>query len=153
MKIRPTDGYLSTIQHVLDENYNTLNERSVSSYLFNEEPNNDMNKSRSNNTVFECGEGWVNDYYRKRSTTSTDYGSILPSIVNFYIAVHAEIFIGVSRSSWSNDVWTARYHQGKGDKNYEYRSDGIFQLPNGGLPPLHKSCGPPHQGNTNDEQK
>ena len=149
MKFRPTDGYLSTIQHVLDDNYNTLNARSVSSYLYEEKETDDTNQNNSSNTVFECGEGWVNNYYEKHPATN-DYGSILPSIINFYIAVNAEIFIGASRSSWSNDVWTARYHQGKGDKNYEYSSKGILQLSNDGLPPLHKNCGPPHEGGTKD---
>jgi hypothetical protein len=68
------------------------------------------------------------------------YGSILPSLINFYVATQAQVFVGVSKSSWSTDVWTTRYYQGKGDGNYQYTPDGIKQLDHEGLPPPHKNC-------------
>jgi hypothetical protein len=60
--------------------------------------------------------------------------------MNFYIATNATIFVGVARSSWSTDVWTTRYYQGKGATNFQYTPDGIIPVPNGGLPAAHKNC-------------
>jgi len=69
------------------------------------------------------------------------FGDILPSMLNFWLAVRADVFVGVKKSSWSTDVWTTRYYYGKGDRNFEYTSDrGILAIGNGGLPPNHKNC-------------
>jgi hypothetical protein len=94
-----------------------------------------------NMAVFECGEIWMNNWYSMQTEVEEDYyGSLVPSIMNFYIATHATIFIGVDKSSWSTDVWTTRYYQGKGATNFEYTTDGIIPVPNGGLPSAHASC-------------
>jgi hypothetical protein len=92
--------------------------------------------------VFECGKHLMDKYYAERSKDDTmDYGSLLQSVVNFYIATEAKSFIGVRGSSYSTDIWTTRYHQGKGESNYEYTKDGIIKLSNGGLPSMHTNCG------------
>jgi hypothetical protein len=37
-------------------------------------------------------------------------------------------------------VWTTRYHQGKGDTNYEYTKSGTRKIEDGGLPTPHINC-------------
>ena len=93
----------------------------------------------SGRAMYECGDALINTYY-KENPASMNYGDILPMIVNFYLLTEAEIFIGVRQSSFSTDVWMTRYYQGKGASNYEYTSDGIFLIENGGLPPSHVNC-------------
>jgi hypothetical protein len=90
--------------------------------------------------VFECGKHLMDKYY-SANPNSIDYGSLLQSVVNFYIATEAKAFIGVRGSSYSTDIWTTRFHQGNGATNYEYTKDGIIKLDNGGLPPMHTNCG------------
>jgi hypothetical protein len=91
--------------------------------------------------IVECGEGWMKHWYSTQDSIQDNYyGSLIPMVLNFYIATEATVFIGVSGSSWSTDVWTTRFYQGKGDRNYKYTSDGIVALPNGGLPPPHSNC-------------
>ena len=91
--------------------------------------------------VFECGEVWMDEWYRKQQNVPDDYyGSLLPSIINFHIATQASVFVGVDKSSWSSDVWKTRYAMGKGSTNYKYTPGGVVQLQNGGLPPSHLSC-------------
>ena len=90
--------------------------------------------------VFECGKHLMDKFY-STNPNSIDYGSLLQSVVNFYIATEAKAFIGVRGSSYSTDIWTTRFHQGKGATNYEYTKDGIIKLDNGGLPPMHTNCG------------
>jgi hypothetical protein len=69
------------------------------------------------------------------------YGDILPSIINFWLAVNSDIFVGVMKSSWSNAIWTTRYYQGKGLYNFQYTNHGtIIRIENNGLPPPHKNC-------------
>ncbi|KAI2494612.1 hypothetical protein MHU86_19937 [Fragilaria crotonensis] len=63
--------------------------------------------------VFECGKRLMDKYYAA-NPDSADYGSLLQSVVNFHIATEAKAFIGVRGSSYSTDIWTTRYHQGKG---------------------------------------
>jgi len=66
------------------------------------------------------------------------FGDILPSLMSFWLAVNADVFVGAMKSSWSNDVWTVRYFQGKGDRNFQYTRDrGIIPVMNNGLPPPH----------------
>ena len=62
------------------------------------------------------------------------YGVLLPMVVDYEMLIEADIFIGVRGSSYSNDVWISRYHNGKGLYNYEYTTDGIIPIDNGGLP-------------------
>ncbi|KAG7337345.1 GDP-fucose protein O-fucosyltransferase [Nitzschia inconspicua] len=136
------------------ENWYTLNDRSVSysnqSYQF------DSHKSAQETTtittnrpvVFECGEGWLQEAFYNNPLRNPNqlpngyYGNILPAILDFWLAVQADVFVGVMHSSWSTDVWTTRYHQGKGRHNYQYTTaDGIIPLPNrDGLPPAHTRC-------------
>lgn len=89
--------------------------------------------------VFECGRAAMDHYYAEHSE-SLDYGSVVESMVNFHLAVEAAVFVGVRGSSYSTDIWTTRYYQGKGDSNYEYTQDGIVRMDNGGLPPAHSNC-------------
>jgi hypothetical protein len=96
-------------------------------------------------SVFECGEVWMDTWYAKQQRQHSPqqqnvYGSILPSLINFYVATQAQVFVGVSKSSWSTDVWTTRYYQGKGDGNYQYTPNGIKKVDHGGLPPPHTNC-------------
>ena len=106
----------------------------------------DPNTTTAQPLLFECGELWMDKWYKDNSDAlgieDDYYGSIVPSVMNFYLATQATIFVGVSKSSWSTDVWTTRYYQGKGSTNYEYtrESNKIQLLPNGGLPPPHKNC-------------
>lgn len=98
-------------------------------------------RRRRPSTIFECGEEWIRQWYLSNPTVQYDYfGSVLPSILDFHIATQASIFIGVSKSSWSTDVWTTRYYQGLGSGNFEYSPNGIFAVPNGGLPAPHQNC-------------
>jgi hypothetical protein len=92
-------------------------------------------------SFFECGELWMDQYYDSSTAPARDYyGSLIPSVMNFYLATKAAIFVGVAGSSWSTDVWTTRYHQGKGGNNFQYTPQGIIPVPNNGLPPPHKNC-------------
>jgi hypothetical protein len=90
-------------------------------------------------TVFECGENMLQEYYQKHPDVP-DHGSLLQSVINFDIAVNADIFVGVRKSSYSTDVWTTRFHQGKGDTNYEYTKSGTRKIEDGGLPTPHINC-------------
>ena len=100
-----------------------------------------LTTSESQERVFECGEMWMEKWYSTQPHLEKDhFGSLVPSMLNFYIATHATVFVGVAGSSWSNDVWTTRYHQGKGDANFQYTPSGIIPVPNGGLPDAHKNC-------------
>lgn len=117
-----------------DENLNTLNR------VVGKGDDVGQGLSDGNTAVFECGKHLMDQYY-KDHPGSIDYGSLLQSVVNFYIATEAKAFIGVRGSSYSTDIWTTRYHQGNGATNYEYTKEGIVQLPNGGKPPMHTNCG------------
>mmetsp|Transcript_15843 Transcript_15843/g.39791 ORF Transcript_15843/g.39791 Transcript_15843/m.39791 type:complete len:715 (+) Transcript_15843:217-2361(+) len=69
------------------------------------------------------------------------FGDLLPSVLNFWLAVRADVFVGVQKSSWSTDVWTTRYYMGKGGRNFEYTSTkGIRSIGNAGLPEPHTNC-------------
>ena len=103
-----------------------------------------MNQQSRRLSVFECGESFVERYYESQSRAGeqvVNYGSILPSLLNFDVAVEAAVFVGMRSSSWSNSVMTTRYYLGKGDTNFEYtRERGIQPIENGGLPPAHQNC-------------
>ena len=116
-----------------DENIQTLN-RAVGK---DAEPGQGLGDS--NLPVFECGEKLMEKYYRE-NPDSIDYGSVVQSMVNFYIATAATAFVGVRGSSYSTDIWTTRYHQAKGHSNYEYTPKGIVAMVNDGLPPAHTNC-------------
>jgi hypothetical protein len=65
---------------------------------------------------------------------------LVASIINFFTAVKADIFVGVRGSSFSTDVFSVRYYQHKnlgGLENYILGPDGIQRLY--GPPPPH-SC-------------
>lgn len=139
------------VEKVAKENWKTLTERSLSN-------NNgatqiklsilDYNKyhmitpaGKNKPPVFECGESWMDKWYAAQTDVEEDYwGSLVPSIMNFYIATNSAIFVGVEGSSWSTDVWTIRYYRGKGNSNFKYTPEGISPVPNGGLPDGHKKC-------------
>ena len=91
--------------------------------------------------VFECGERLLEKFYSMH-TDVPDHGSLLQAVVNFHLAVNAEIFIGVRGSSYSTDVWTTRYYMGRGTDNYRYTQHGeVEPIENGGLPDPHVDCG------------
>ena len=110
----------------IDENLRTLNR------IVNEEPHGLL-------PVFECGGQALKDHYLTHPET-IDHGSLLQGIINFHVATEATAFVGVRGSSYSTDIWMTRYHQGKGDSNYEYTPKGIVKMANGGLPPAHSNC-------------
>ena len=142
------------LQKLIDENWKTLQQNSQSFVLLDGQKGkeddvimmtSDMNHHRGKKggilNLFECGELWMDRWYSQQNDVQDDYyGSLLPSILNFYIATHATVFIGVERSSWSTDVWSYRYHLGKGGSNFKYTPEGILPIPNGGLPPSHSGC-------------
>jgi hypothetical protein len=132
------------IQNLSKQNWEVLNERSPQE-VENNNPDKGSNKEvhlNEKTPTFECGENWVDRWYQTQQNIPEDYyGSILPSILNFYIATQATVFVGVDKSSWSTDVWTTRYLLGKGRFNYKYTIDkGIIPVLNGGLPEPHKNC-------------
>ena len=131
-------------QELAKQNWDALMERSIT-----ENPNRKPSAEKGDETtIFQCGELWADKWYTTLQHQEQQfpivpndyYGSILPSILDFYIATHAKIFVGVEGSSWSTDVWNTRYYQGNGAGNYEYTMSKIIPLPNGGLPSPHKGC-------------
>ena len=144
------------VQTMADYNWDALLERSITQTTRAEKSPSTKNVKKSNAVdVFECGELWTDRWYAEQLSEQQSqhqmkddvmmiehdhYGSILPSILNFYIATHASMFIGVQGSSWSTDVWNTRYHQGTGDGNYVYTKGRIKPIPDGGLPPPHQNC-------------
>lgn len=88
--------------------------------------------------VLECGERLLQTYYGSHPE-AVDHGSLLHSVVNFDLAVNADVFIGVRSSSYSTDVLTSRYHMGKGEHNFRYtKTKQIEKLE--GLPEPHSNC-------------
>ena len=100
-----------------------------------------FNPNSDKATVVECGEKWMKRWYSEQDHFEDNYyGTLIPMVMNFYIATEAEVFIGTKGSSWSTDVWTTRYYQGKGDRNFKYTKEGIVPIPNNGLPVPHANC-------------
>ena len=138
------------------ENWHVLNHRSVSYvngtiYAMdgdekNSAGNTDSIDSSSPPLVFECGEGWVREGFYGNSQRNVQnlpldyYGTIIPQILDFWLAVQADVFVGVLTSTWSTDVWMTRYYQGRGAGNFQYSREGIAPVPNGGLPTLRRPC-------------
>eukprot|EP00980_Cylindrotheca_fusiformis_P029659 scaffold23670_cov113-Cylindrotheca_fusiformis.AAC.2 len=125
-------GLNKTQQHILaNDNLKTLEQRTRNSTF-----------RRQQASIVECGESWMKHWYslQNNSVPENYYGSLIPMVINFYIATEATVFVGVSGSSWSTDVWTTRYYQGKGEQNYQYTPNGIIPVANGGLPPTHGNC-------------
>uniref|UniRef100_A0A7S4N399 O-fucosyltransferase family protein n=1 Tax=Odontella aurita TaxID=265563 RepID=A0A7S4N399_9STRA len=79
-----------------------------------------------NGTVraFELGENIVKDDPRfegMRSTTG--------SVINFFLAVEAQVFVGQGASTWSVDAAAVRYHRlGANAKNYMFWKGGFTRL-------------------------
>ncbi|KAL3939305.1 MAG: hypothetical protein SGBAC_005947 [Bacillariaceae sp.] len=116
------------------ENWEVLMHRSASIQT-------ERDDSRTDIPYFECGELWMDHWYDSQQKVPKDYyGSLVPSVTNFHIATEAAIFVGVTGSSWSTDVWTTRYYQGKGAANFQYTPDGIKPVGIDGLPPSHDNC-------------
>lgn len=123
-------------QQMASENWKTLLARSHSA-------DSNMTSSPTHNQLpyFECGESWMNHWYSAQADVPNDYyGSLVPSVLNFYTATQAAVFVGVAGSSWSTDVWTTRYYQGRGSQNFQYTPSGIIRVPHNGLPPPHENC-------------
>ena len=119
--------------HIAQENWETLMQRSV--------PVKMEDAARGQMPYFECGELWMDHWYDSQKEVPKDYyGSLVPSVINFYLATEATIFVGVLGSSWSTDVWTTRFYQGKGGMNFQYTPTGIKPVGIDGLPPSHDNC-------------
>ena len=77
--------------------------------------------------------------------TAESFGvpELVASIINFFTAVNADIFVGVRGSSYSTDVFSVRYYQHKEDtgrvENYIVGTEGIGRLY--GPPPPHSCAG------------
>ena len=128
-----TNEYNAKLREIADYNVNVLNK-------FTKATNASV-KLANELTVFECGERLVGEFYQQ-NPNAPDHGSLLQSVVNFHLAVHASIFVGARGSSYSTDVWTTRYYLGKGKENYRYTTEGRVELiENGGLPDPHVNCG------------
>jgi hypothetical protein len=124
------------IQDIVDRNWETLKRNTLS---FGK----DIVRSnrRGKPEIFECGETWMDRWYSMQADVPNDYyGSLVPSVLNYYISTHAAIFVGVEGSSWSTDVFTTRFGQGKGSANFQYTPNGIIPVANSGLPPSHNDC-------------
>eukprot|EP00549_Striatella_unipunctata_P015574 CAMPEP_0118713058 /NCGR_PEP_ID=MMETSP0800-20121206/25250_1 /TAXON_ID=210618 ORGANISM="Striatella unipunctata, Strain CCMP2910" /NCGR_SAMPLE_ID=MMETSP0800 /ASSEMBLY_ACC=CAM_ASM_000638 /LENGTH=379 /DNA_ID=CAMNT_0006618357 /DNA_START=504 /DNA_END=1643 /DNA_ORIENTATION=- len=99
------------------------------------------------NAVAEVGLPWFSSNGQVRSIDMKECGtdgvrSISPcmhnisaSVVNFDVAVNADVFVGTSISSYSISVWKTRVLKGI-QNNYEYTLEGIRELE--GLPEAHK---------------
>lgn len=61
--------------------------------------------------------------------------SLAGSILNFALAVNADMFLGTHVSSWSVSVWKARFLQGRGEENYAITPTGIQKVI--GMPQFH----------------
>jgi hypothetical protein len=95
---------------------------------------------RNHLSVFECGEQMLTGFYAQHPGIP-DHGALLQSVINFYIAVNADAFVGVSGSSYSTDVFTTRYHMGKGRQNFRYtKGYKVVPVENNGLPSPHFNC-------------
>ncbi len=128
--------HYETYKVYADENLETLNH-------FTKSKNKAHILGGNEVSVFECGGDLVRRYLDEKENEhekKIDYGSVLPMMIDFHMLTEAKIFIGVRKSSYSNDVWATRYYQGKGMHNYEYTPEGIFPIENGGLPPPHVNC-------------
>jgi hypothetical protein len=134
MKVTNTNGN-KRFRDFADENLRTLDR-------ITKEPHQDYDSAVDSFLtlpVFECGEKLLDQYYGLHPNVP-DHGSLLQSVVNFYIAVSSNVFVGVSGSSYSTDVLTTRYWLGKGATNYRYTQTGVEQVENGGLPVPHSNC-------------
>lgn len=137
MATKESKSNYKTWKILADDNIKTLDD------VVGNETRSGTGLHNGNVPVFVCGQGAVQRYYDKHPT-SIDLGSTLESMVNFYVATEATAFVGVRHSSYSTDIWTTRYYQGKGDQNYEYTQEGIVQkIEKGGLPPPHGQCSKP----------
>ena len=129
------------VKEMIQNNWKTLNERSILYHNATSAKRQLVsNKHQTQLPMFECGDGWVQEafYNARPDVVDNYYGDILPSIVNFWLAVQADVFVGVMKSSWSNDVWRTRYYLGKGSHNFQYVNHGtIIPVENWGLPPAH----------------
>jgi hypothetical protein len=152
-------------------NERSLSSNNNSTVLSQSKPSTSTSTSTSTLPIFECGDLWVEKAYladngdddddtiektdheklsihghdhhnqNKERPQRHDYGDIIPSMINYWLAVEATVFVGVAKSSWSTDVWAARYYKGKGNMNYQYtKEDGVIPVPNNGMPTAHKAC-------------
>ena len=116
----------SPFRTIANDNLNTLNRIT-------------QNASNAILPAFECGETVLQQFYAANPSIP-DHGTLLQSVINFYLAVSSEIFVGVAQSSYSTDILTTRYWLGKGSSNYRYTPNGIEPVENGGLPVPHSNC-------------
>ena len=88
--------------------------------------------------VFESGVDtaakiWFSSYSLATPLSASTLGvtDLVASVINFFTAVNADIFVGVRGSSYSTDVISARYYQSKdksGLENYIVGPEGIERI-------------------------
>jgi hypothetical protein len=88
--------------------------------------------------VFESGVDtaakiWFSSYSFAIPLSASTLGvtDLVASVINFFTAVNADIFVGVRGSSYSTDVISARYYQSKdksGLENYIVGPEGIERI-------------------------
>eukprot|EP00797_Seminavis_robusta_P000479 Sro102_g051980.1 n/a (520) ;mRNA; r:40306-41865 len=144
--VQEGNGYRRFHAHV-DQNIQTMDrvlgngETPGQGILLRQSKSSEKTREQQRLPIFECGDRLLQSHYESQSNETIDYGSLLPSIINFQVAVESTAFVGMRFSSWSNSVWTTRYYLGRGDANFEYtRERGIQPVGNGGLPPPHGNC-------------
>lgn len=130
-------GSMSTkddINTLVEQNWVTLNRvtRKNSSNFLKEDSLHGLWKGKVQ--VIEAGE----DAAASIPDLPSEAVEIVAQVINFFVAVNAAVFVGTFGSSYSTDVWTVRYHLGKGSGNFYHSPQGIHKVSNGGLPGAHR---------------
>ena len=147
MEEKGTEAYESHKAYAI-ENLHTLNALTTTTTGHHESDDRTTTIDESNRSqllrdirerlpVFECGQRTLQDYYAAHPEVP-DHGTLLQSVLNFHVAVQADVFVGVKGSSYSTDILTTRYWLGKGNANYRYTPTGIERVR--GLPEPHGNC-------------
>ncbi|KAL3902594.1 MAG: hypothetical protein SGARI_005758 [Bacillariaceae sp.] len=140
-----TGSWYSRKKELADDNLNTLNRVTVTAAATtskgrgNGSSGNGSSGGMWNSTVpvVEGGETLMESSLKGLFTIQE--AGMAAQVVNFFVAVHADVFVGTYGSSYSTDVWTVRHYLGKGDRNYRHSPQGLFKVE--GLPPPHQKCG------------
>jgi hypothetical protein len=96
-----------------------------------------LEQIRQQPNVYECGQTLLQDFYHSHPDF-LHRGTLLESVINFQIAVDADVFVGVAGSSYSTDVLRTRYFIGKRTENYRYTKTGVERVK--GLVKPHTDC-------------
>ena len=134
------DERFPQFQGLARENLQTLNEYVGDANLANNELEKHQQPGRlleDQYPVVECGSEMMKRYAVENPSRAALGGTLLEQVINFDLAVQADVFVGVEMSSYSNAVWTARVHLGQG-QNYKYTTTGVDRVE--GLPNPHGNC-------------